>query len=509
MTLAEDAKRMIFYGFGKEKPKDKDGKELEGDKLREKLDSMSEEELLQMADMDEVEYVKDQMVNVPFPKTDKKFMLVFDSMSLSLEESYFWLLHNMRNLGFPVVEKITDVFTASEMSAMAGVQQQRTGAQQDKVSQFMATIGRMVKELFQIVRDLRILDQRMKDYNDSMEGKRREEAEITLKGMYVDLVEGASKNPASVIGMASQLDFVTLPDFFFSIHPRSLDDIGPAVDKCGANQKVKEVLKRKLRGYLSWKLSTMKEHETKRKFTLQYLRQHMDAINMYMHWVKPYLRTIRRLQPDESRTEWPELIGAFESASTEIEILGRGTPKDNKQVQSIIILHMDYTTKPSLNYQAEGFQRGPIHVGQLRVSLRSYAWADEQVENYKKMRKAEEFDMMKSIDTHVKAAMEALGDELFKYLEEAGSKNIFGERIGTEEEKDGERPKPPSVFSEIFAGFGDLWSVLKNDSGKLKRQQKQDSTDKSKEAKTASKEAAKAMGKLYIGYKKSHGLVSW
>ena len=56
-------------------------------------------------------------------------------------------------------------------------------------------------------------------YSDSYDAdsKSRESAEITLKGIWVDMVEQGAKNPASVYGMAREVQFTTLPDLFFSI----------------------------------------------------------------------------------------------------------------------------------------------------------------------------------------------------------------------------------------------------------------------------------------------------
>src|SRR3989344_658519 len=210
---------------------------------------------------DWIEQSRDQMVKTDYLKPVKRFTLVHQTFAKDIEEIYFWMLNHVRDsASFPIVEKTMDIFTASELSAFFGVQQQRLGLQQDKVQQFLATVGKMIKDMFQLVRELRILDERLHYYNDSLDyhSKTRESAEITLKGIYVDQVEGASKSPASVYGMAQQLGFTTLPDLFFASHPYTIEDIDPMVDKMEFNRKVKEVLKRKLRSFMEWKLHTKK-----------------------------------------------------------------------------------------------------------------------------------------------------------------------------------------------------------------------------------------------------------
>ena len=150
-----------------------------------------------------------------FPKPKGVRRAVLQEFNQSIEEMYFWLLEEIRqSQGFKDITKITDIFSASEQSAFFGSAQQRLGLQQDKVSQFLATIGKMVKELFQLVRELRILDERLGYYVDSSDAtsKSRESAEITLKGIWIDLIEQEAKNPASVYGMSRELQFTTLPD---------------------------------------------------------------------------------------------------------------------------------------------------------------------------------------------------------------------------------------------------------------------------------------------------------
>ena len=168
------------------------------------------------------EQTRGQYIKTGFPVPSRRYRLHYEGYNISIEEPYFYILHYLRYYsGFPNIDKITDIFAAAENSAFFGANQQRLGMQQDKVSQFLATIGKMVKELFQLVRELRILDERLSYYVDSYKEKSRsrESAEITLKGTWVDLVEQGAKNPASVYGMARELEFITLPDLFFDAPP--------------------------------------------------------------------------------------------------------------------------------------------------------------------------------------------------------------------------------------------------------------------------------------------------
>jgi hypothetical protein len=411
-------------------------------------------------------------------------------------------------MGYPDIIKITDIFTSAEHSAFFGVAQQRVGLQQDKVSQFLQTIGKMVRELFQIVREIRILKERLSYYKDSYdtESKSRPSAEITLKGTFIDMVEGGGKNPGSVYGMARELQFTTLPDLFFSVHPASSKEVDEVVDKLDFNRKVKEVLKRKLRQFLEWKEHTYKELQTREVFTLKYLRQHFDVIKLYMTWVRPYLRNIKRLQSeymDRYKERSVDIVSAFEGSLIEIEFLARYKPKGNKDYYSVALGNFLYRTRPSMNYQQEGYQRGPIHVGTTTITLRAYAWTEEQIQNYIQMRSDEDFELLGVIDGSVKAAMEALGDELEKYLQEAGEK-IY--------QQPAKQEKPQlnigGPFISVFKGFGEIASAFIPKKGPSKPKKK-DEYALSQEKKKAIKQAQGNIWTIYKNFKKSHNMIAW
>ncbi len=452
------------------------------------------------AEVDE-EVRKAKPIPTGFPSPLNRYRMVVEAYNMAIEEPYFWVLEYLRNMhGFPYIAKITDVFSASENSSFFGSSQQRLGMQQDKVSQFLATIGKMVKEIFQLVRELRVLDERIGYYKDSMDAtsRSRESAEITLKGIWVDMVEQGAKNPASVYGMAREVQFTTLPDLFFSTHPVKQEDVDEVVDRDRGqfNRKVKEVLKRKLRGYLAWKEHSFEEIKNRRIFTLKYLRQHYDVIKMYMSWVKPYLKNIERLNMDQQKMESPDLLNAFENSMIEIEILAK---KPGKTINQCILVHFLFRTRPEMNYHQE-YQRGPIHVGKVDINFRSYLWDDKEIENYKKLKSREDFKLLGLVDGSVKAAMESLGDELERYLEEAG------EDFETKQKDDLEEVLKPQGRPNTSA-FKSIKEML--DTAKFKKDEKEKAWNRQKEEFEASKKVNKSMWGLYHHFKKHHDMLNW
>ena len=515
-----DDKLLLRFGYYKNaeiKAKEKEFKEKYKDEARfnhewkKYVDSLDDSVVEASVDCEWGEIVKDQITKFPWPKSHRRYYVIYETYSRGVEEVYYWLRDHMEfNLPLSEIIKVTDTFTASEHSAFFGVAQQRVGLQQDKISQFLATIGKMIKELFQIVRELRIIDERMGYYEDSNDpdSKSSDSAEITLKGTYVDMVEGGGKSPASVYGMAREVQFTTLPDLFFKTHPKKISEIDEMVDKLDFNNKVKTVLKRKLRGFLEWKENTYHELKSRRMFTVKYLRQHYEVIRMYITWVKPYLRNIRRLQNDKMdnmRERNSNIISSFESSMMEVEILGKAAPKGNSKYYSVVLLHIGFRTKPSMSYQQEGYNRGPLHVGECKVTTRSYAWTDAEIKNYIRMRQAEELELISFIDTSVRDAMDAMGGDLEKYLKEAEAK-IFPEK----KDKPVETKQKVHILEPLlapFKGFHDMF-VPKN-LPKFNKNDKLLVFRMNNEKKRAITYAHGIQWILYKNFKKSHGMIAW
>ncbi len=450
------------------------------------------------------EEFRGSFIKTGYPTPARRYRVSYEGYNISIEEPYFWVLHYLRySNGFPKIEKITDIFAAAENSAFFGVNQQKLGLQQDKVSQFLATIGKMVRELFQLVREMRILDERMSYYADSYTNSpSAESAEITLKGIWVDLVEQGAKNPASVYGMAREVQFTTLPDLFFSTHPKKQEDVDVVVarERGQFNRKVREVLMRKLRAYLAWKEHSYEEIKNRRKFTLKYLRQHFEIIRMYTSWVKPYLKNIQRLQLDQQRTDSPDLVVAFESSMIEVEILAI---KPSQPVSQCLVIHYLFRTRPEMNYSQE-YQRGPLHLGRVEINFRGYGWTDKEIDNYKKMRQQEDLNLLGVIDGSVKSALEALGDELINYLKEAGEE--FEEKKEPRKE-----PSRSGPFLSLFKGFGELFGSF-GPRKEIKKKKRETRTDVMKIAlsrRDAQNKLKSTMWTTYHNFKKQHDMLNW
>ncbi|MBW2972731.1 hypothetical protein KY359_06875 [Candidatus Woesearchaeota archaeon] len=465
-----------------------------------------------------------ELIDIPnCPKPIHKFRLVYQSFNQSVEEVYFWLLSSIRDdWGLHDVKKITDIFTASEQSAFWGQAQQRLTIQQGQVSNYLATIGKLTKELFQIVREIRILDERLELYNESykaikakssvFERRMSQAAEIVLRGYWVDLKDGGVKSPGSVYGLATTLGYTALPDVFFAAPPMEHTEVDKYVDGLKFNVKMKDVLRKKLKAYIVWKDHTFKETSNRRNFTIKFLRQHYNAIQMYIDWVKPYLRNVKRLQQNFDRTMSEDLIGAFEGSFTEIEIVC--SRKSSKYHHSVVVVNLLFRTQPHMDFHQEGYQhKGPVHVGRSEFTLRGYAWTDEEMENYVKMREQETMDLLGDIDSSLKEAIDALGDDLRRYLKEAGEK--FPEDVKkAEEQKAAEKKRFEQMkgaaepFTALFSGFKEVFGALMP---KMKKKEKGKPTpwEKGKDIGGAMFHMKNAIWNTYKNFKKAHRMITW
>ncbi len=498
------------------------------------VDKTFDQALEDAADHNWQEQAQNQLVMEDQPKhLGNTYMVSIENWHQSIEQYYYWCMNFFSDVGFVIIDKITDTFAAAEHSSFFGGAGQRLGLAQDKVGQYLATIGKMVKDLFSLVRELRWIDERLTIYRDAFgedkdgnkvdkDGKSIKKgdktttprgaltgAEIALKGMWVDLVDGVvggQRTGSNLFNMATQLQFVALPDLFFSIHPQETKDISKIVkDQAGSvNEQVRNVLERKLEQYLAWKKSTYDEMVNRRKFTIDYLRQHYNSIKLYMTWIKPYIKHIQKLTGQIDLLDNARLVSSFESNLIEIEVIARAMPRGNKKVFQCVMVTFEYHSKPQMQFSADpGYHRGPLHIGACKITWRPYAWTEEQIQNYKDMRNQQDIDLIASIDKNLQTALDQLGGDIFNYIKEA-------EAGGKEQaEKKNEEPQKMDLlepFSALVSGVKDAFGAL---IPTLPKGKSGGSPNLDGEYRSAIG-GAKGMTFLHYNiFKKAHGLLSW
>jgi len=313
----------------------------------------------------------------------------------------------------------------------------------------------------------------------------------------------------SVYHLSNQVGYAVLPDLFFNTIVYNKDNVDSIVDDLDFNNNVKAVLKRKLYQFIVWKEKTEIELKARRKFQIKYLRQHYTVIKSYMSWVKPYLKHINRLTMDERQLDSPDLISSFETSATEIEVIAV-KPINGNSCRAVMVMHYFFTTRPILQYNQE-YQKGPVHVGRGRMTLRSYGWTQEQIEMYRRMKDNEDRELLGMVDDQLKAAMEMLGKDLEDYLQEAEAsiddKNNYHAPLKRDKLKapmgDGSVLEP---FIELFRGFWDIGKLLIPTGFGSKSKSRGGGKGNPKKAAGL---ANKGMWLVYKNYKKANKMLSW
>jgi hypothetical protein len=155
------------------------------------------------------------------------------------------------------------------------------------------------------------------------------------------------------------------------------------------------------------------------------------------------------------------MIKAFETQIIEIETLF--IRKDFGHAHAVVSLHFFYRVKPELAFHSYEYQhKGPIYSGMADITLRAYTWDDNQIKKYKDYRNDDDLELATTIDKSLEEAMNALGDDLKKYLKEAGEDLPFpGDKPKADHGKaEASYPSILDPFISVFSGFGELFKGM-------------------------------------------------
>ncbi len=452
----------------------------------------------------------------PLGKEIESKEIHYENFAEGIEKFYFWVTDFLESNLHYDLDKIQDTSFASVGSSQWGLIEQRKSIQQDKAAQYMGTIGGMTKSMMSIYKELKILDERIGYYKEADAGSIS--AEIALKSLWIDLVEGGAKQPTSVLGLASQVGFVTLPDLFFNITPKDEKSVDKAVDdaKIETNVQVKNILKRKLKQYMTWRTRTKSELATRRYFNIKYLAQHFNVIKMYADWAKPYLKNIGRLDQNVQEKYSHQLLEGSESAVADIELMGvrkiKARDSDFEHVFPVMVVKFHHRTRPVSAYQSEQ-HRGSLHIGRVGITFTTYITDKKGIENYKNEKKTETMKLLKTVDASMSALLDSPDSrkEFEAYLKEADS-------IEEKQEEEEKKVKGPSRFGgfEIFipeyfkkTQRDARWKAKKDKkSGKAKTQlAKKKAEDVRAEEALAKIIAGEDVGTIYNTFKIVHGML--
>ena len=441
---------------------------------------------------------------VPF-LTDKNnsnadFRLSYDSLNEGLEPIYFWILDFMRDsspggLGLDV-KKGNEMFEASVSSGYFGEIGQRASLMQQKAVEYIGAINQIVKSVLNLIYDLKEFEIRIEAYDhaNSNDIDVKNSGMKSLKGIWMDQVD-ARKGRGSINLLTQDLQFVTLRDAFFYYEGAD------SVKKADLNDRVKQILTRKLEEFNAWHIYSEKEIRKRYEIEKIYLKSQVGSLRLYTNWVKPYLIAAQKLKmrgtEPKSFTN-PNIVNSFSNMEMEIKLYGKKeiTPaavhpslkevKLNKKYYAAIEVLLNFRSVPSVLSGQGG--RHYVHGGRTDISIRAFVFDNTEIEALENFELYEDLDL---IENYIGTSLKLLEEELSKYLEPQ-----------KEEKKD---KKPENSFKGIFPSFKTIFRPVAS----LKSNKQNISPVIYDDVKKKAMENAERNAYLiYNVYKKTHGMIN-
>ncbi|MBD3262833.1 hypothetical protein GF374_00445 [Candidatus Woesearchaeota archaeon] len=365
---------------------------------------------------------------------NKQYKIVYDAFGEGLEPAYYWILDFMREtLGYKI-EKTYDQFVASEASGFFSELGGKRTIMEKRAMEIMQTLGVIVKSVLQLLWDLREFELRL-DHYDKLDSSNKEEVDAAnnaLKAIWLTEVD-IKKGRGSVNLLAQELHFVNLRDAFMVAE--SVED----VKKMDLNDRVKRILKYKIKEYLDWRKRSEKELKKRYKIEKAWLKSQVNAMRLYSKWARPYLLATKKLFPAESlETGMEDIVTAFDVMRIDLEIRGRKEintvsrpgkhpkviiPKKTKvgkdlyedeRIYSIIEVEFRFRTSP-MKTSPPGKEAHYTHRGRIDMFFRPYVFTGAEL---KKLKELEEDEVLQYLEGMTTESLSAMREDLKKYMEE-------------------------------------------------------------------------------------------
>ncbi len=391
--------------------------------------------------------------------------LIYDAFGEAMEPTYYWILDFMRGAMGYTVEKTSDLFAASEASGYFGEMGQRRTALETRVAGggqaagLFGTINMIIKSIINLLYDLKTFDLRLKHYDDikAKDPLVKKSAFEALKGIWLNEVD-KTKGNAAIDVLAQQLNFITLRDSFMIVpvqdwfmpdaDSKKISDVKEKtvkyVEKMDLTDVVKRILAPRVKEFIDWVYLSEKELRMRRNVEKSYLKAQDSALRAYTKWARPYLIATQKLMPAEymelleehkelgigpeaiptpfhAMWFYLELLGS-KAADIELTRPGVGVYKKlseelkdkRNQPLSIMNIRFAFRGSPQTTRGARG-EIITINTGRLFIRFSGYVMQKKHLELLLKRQDAE---VMKFIDVMTTETLEAMADDLKKYLEE-------------------------------------------------------------------------------------------
>lgn len=448
-----------------------------------------------------------ELAQIVTKKPIMSYNLIYDSLSEGLEPIYFWVLDFMRDsapagLGL-TVWKGAEESESSVSSGYFGEIGQRATLMQQKAMEYLGAINNVIKSILNLIYDLKEFEIRLNPYDElrdeNLDSESKKAALYALKGVWMDQVD-IKKGRGSINMLAQELQFVTLRDAFFYVNSvKEINDLD-------LNSRVKNIIKRKLEEFSSWKKYSEAEIRKRYQIEKTYLKSQAGTLKLYASWAKPYLISAQKLKMKGTTPQGlmnPNIINAFSNMEIEIKLLGKKEIKPGAIHQSFHGLTLDrkyyavteiimkFRSVPSALSGQGG--RHYVHGGRTDLTFNAYAMDDLDLEAVESQELLEDLEL---IDEYIGTSLTTLQEDIENYTKD-------------EEPEPKKKTKKQSTlvnpFKGLFDGFQEVYSPLK-DTFVTKRKGPSIAYE---ELESVTKKKAKSQTyTIYKTYKKTHGMIA-
>ncbi|MEM4248445.1 MAG: hypothetical protein QXH80_04180, partial [Candidatus Nanoarchaeia archaeon] len=399
--------------------------------------------LLALPEVKENKELKEEIEKLRTPEIIRgdpvaKYVLSYDSFMETLEPMYYWLLDFLReNLGYKV-DKTADYFAASEASGFYSEMGMRRTALEKRASELLATINAVVKSIINLVYDMREFELRFKHYDDlkSSDKDISKNGDLSLKTIWLTEVD-MKKGAAAINMLVQNLNFVLLRDAFVALTvPYSEDtkklksEMAKKIKEMDITEITKRILEPRIMEYIDWRALSEKELRKRYEVEKAYLKSQVDALKLYTRWARPYLIGTQRLIPaefqelsttarDAEKLAAAEIATPFDVMHIYIELLAKKeVDKAGKQEIKVSDENKMYAViELRFAFRSAGgaIERGHYTPrGKAVVQFLAFALTKKQLDD---LEKKKEDEVLKFIDNITKETLNAMSDDLKKYLE--------------------------------------------------------------------------------------------
>ncbi|MBS3083194.1 hypothetical protein J4423_00145 [Candidatus Pacearchaeota archaeon] len=379
--------------------------------------------------------------------------LIYDSPAEGLEPVYFWLLDFLKG-PYDEVEKLVDNFVASPGSGHFSEMQGRATQMQQEVSRTMGNVNTVLKSVLNLVYDLKEFRIRLKPYKIFYDKETSSEEKykqlLSLKQVWLDNVD-IRKGRGSINALSSgELDFVTLRDAFMTLRDESLKDKdGNLID---LNDRVKRILQQRAQEFFTWIKESYNSLSQRFEIERNYLKSQVSMLNLYVKWVKPYLKAASKLgQNIDSKN--PALVTAFNTMILELTILATSKYKIEDDVNAgnlpelfkkvnmrkyykVLVIELEFRSIPQRVSQRGDWAFG----GRVEVKFTSYGLNEDELKILREEIQKDDFNsVMKLISDATDESLGQIKKDIRALLEgkeeEDIEKEIDAEKKANEEKK--------------------------------------------------------------------------